>query len=801
MKKFTAFLFLAVFLTGTVIFAADDMVELLNGKFDDWTISNEAKAFSFEDGILKVNGSCSHLFYNGPVNNHSWKDLHIQAVVMTKKKANSGIFIHTAFQKEGWPKQGYECQIDNTHPDPQKTGGIYNKTKINPAPAKDDVWFTYDIYVIGKRVITLVDGKICSDWLEPDGIPADEPGKLSQGTIAIQAHDPESIVYFKSFKIGPLPHTLVPANKMNEQWWKDRHQANIDRINKGNVDFLMVGDSITHGWDLSGAPIQKYYYEDRNYINMGFGGDQTQHVLWRLANAPMDKIQPKAAMLLIGVNSLWGDWNNCSFNDALGIRACIDKLQSLYPNIQILVLNVFVALEKADNPIRTRIAKTNDYLPQLLKEYKNITIKDINHLWLDKNNSIPKDLMNDFVHPTEKGYKYWGAEVEPIITKMLNVPAKADLLDPIALKYNRINVSNKFHGEGAAVGDFNKDGIKDIVSGHFWYEGPDFKKSHQIYEGKDFDPEGYSNCFVMFTGDFNADGWQDIVVCPHPGVTGYWYENPKGKEGFWKAHEITVELGNESQAWCDIDNDGQNELIFNRNGYFGYVSYDTKNPDSPWKFTSVSEKNDKYQRYYHGNGVGDINGDNRIDLIEKDGWFEQPENAKQSPWKFHPFKFAEAASNILVYDVDGDGLNDVVTAWHCHLYGLVWFKQVRKDGKIDFVRNDIIPTDPPAGFQSKISQLHALFAVDMNGDGVKDFITGKRWWAHGSKGDIATNDPAILMWWETKRGQNGSVQMIPHIIDVNSGVGTQVTAEDLNGDKVPDIIVGNKKGTVVFLSK
>lgn len=225
----------------------------------------------------------------------------------------------------------------------------------------------------------------------------------------------------------PLPPTLVPANKMGEAWWKDRHEANCARIAKGNVDFLLIGDSITHGWDGAGKAVQAYYYDDRNYVNMGFGGDQTQHVLWRLENAPMDKIKPKAAMLLIGINSLWGEWENCSENVALGIKACVDKLQQLYPDIQILVLNIFPAHEKADSPVRARAAAANALLPELFKGYKNVTLMDINHLWLDENGNIPKALMGDFVHPGEYGYKLWGAEVEPTISKMLGDKPKAKM--------------------------------------------------------------------------------------------------------------------------------------------------------------------------------------------------------------------------------------------------------------------------------------------------------------------------------------------------------------------------------------
>ena len=378
--------------------------------------------------------------------------------------------------------------------------------------------------------------------------------------------------------------------------------------------------------------------------------------------------------------------------------------------------------------------------------------------------------------------------------------APSDAAEP---KYKKVVVSEQFHAEGATFGDFNKDGKTDIASGHFWYEGPDFKNRHAIYEGKDFDPKAYSNNFGMFAYDIDGDGWTDIIVCPHPGTTAYWYENPKGKDELWKQHEISIELGNESQMFVDVNGDGRPEIIFNRNGFFGFAEFDPAKPYEPWKFTSVSgdEPNKKYARYFHGLGHGDINGDGRIDLLEMDGWWEQPEDWKKTPWKFHPFKFADAASHILVIDVDGDGLNDVITTRHCHEYGFGWFRQVRKDGEITFEYNELIPKDPPADFFPKVSQLHAMTAADMNGDGVPDVVTGKRWWAHGPDKDAAPNDPPVLMWWEVKRkGKDGKPELVPHVIDEASGVGTQVTVGDINGDGIPDILVGNKRGTFVFLS-
>jgi hypothetical protein len=399
-------------------------------------------------------------------------------------------------------------------------------------------------------------------------------------------------------------------------------------------------------------------------------------------------------------------------------------------------------------------------------------------------------------------------------------------------KYKKIVVSDKFHAEGSCIGDFNKDGTPDIAVGHFWYEGPDFTKRHQFFDGpdaKDFDPKGYSNCFGMFTGDFNNDGWDDILVCPHPGTDGFWYENPKGASGMWKKHLVSKELGNESQDFANFfgSERGPKSLLFNRNGFLGFATPNFTNPYEPWDFVAVNDQpNGKFQRYTHGLGYGDITGNGKMDILEKDGWWENVSTITHEQttteqrvdikwkWEFHPFSFADAAAHMFVFDVDGDGLNDVITATHCHNYGFAWYKQVRKDGAITFEKQVVIPrsdklleekdwetlAEIQKPFWANVSQLHAFVAVDMNGDGIPDVVTGKRFWAHGPDGDTDPNGRAILMWWETQRTENGNAVLVPHVIDTDSGVGTQFAVGDLNKDGVPDIVIGNKKGAFVFLS-
>ena len=370
-------------------------------------------------------------------------------------------------------------------------------------------------------------------------------------------------------------------------------------------------------------------------------------------------------------------------------------------------------------------------------------------------------------------------------------------------KYKKIVLSDKFYAEGSYYGDFNKDGQLDIVAGPYWYEGPDFTKKHIIYPVEAFDPAKYSDNFTVFVADLNGDGWDDVFVCPTPGKQGYWYENPKGAKQHWTKHMGPTEIGNESQMWADIFGNGKAGPLYNMNDWFGFGTYDIKNGVPEWTFHKVSNGPDKrFFKYTHGIGYGDINGNGLVDMVEKDGWWEQPKE-KDKPWTFHPYQFADAAAHMLVYDVDGDGLNDVVTAWHCHLYGLVWHKQVRDvDGKISWNRQEILPISPNMESNDlRISQMHALALADFNGDGIPDFVTGKRYWAHGPQGDKEPDAPAVLVWFETKRDGKGGVTFIPHIIDTDSGVGTQVTAVDLNGDGVPDIIVSNKKGTFVFISE
>ena len=388
--------------------------------------------------------------------------------------------------------------------------------------------------------------------------------------------------------------------------------------------------------------------------------------------------------------------------------------------------------------------------------------------------------------------------------------------------FKKIRLTDQFWSEGANFGDFNHDGKMDVVAGPYWYEGPTFQNRHEYYpathtfklkkadgteatipgfEGSLGVNNAYSDNFFAFTYDFNKDGWDDILILGFPGENSSWYENPKGKDGHWTRHVVLDVTDNESPTFADLTGDGKPEIVCSSKGFYGYAEPDWKHPAEPWKFHAISQDN-KYHKFTHGLGIGDVNGDGRMDLLEKDGWWEQPKSLAGDPvWTFHKFTFGTGGAQMFAYDVNGDGRNDVITSIAAHGYGLAWYENVDDgQGGITFREHLFMNKEPKENkYGVAFSQLHALALVDMDGDGLKDIVTGKRFWAHGPAGDPDPNAAAVLYWFQLVRNKDKTVDFIPHLIDSDSGVGTQVVVGDVNGDKLPDVIVGNKKGVFVHL--
>ena len=184
----------------------EGFVALFDGQsLQGWKASENKQSWSVQDGQLVCDGPRSHLFYVGEL--APFKNFHLKAEVMTTPGSNAGIYFHTQYQETGWPQKGYEVQVNITHKDPKKTGGLYGVVDVAEPPAKDNQWYTQEIIVQGKRVVLKVNGQTTVDYTEPEGKPAASAQferRLGEGTFALQAHDPESKVFFRNIRVKKL---------------------------------------------------------------------------------------------------------------------------------------------------------------------------------------------------------------------------------------------------------------------------------------------------------------------------------------------------------------------------------------------------------------------------------------------------------------------------------------------------------------------------------------------------------------------------------------------------------------------
>jgi len=359
------------------------------------------------------------------------------------------------------------------------------------------------------------------------------------------------------------------------------------------------------------------------------------------------------------------------------------------------------------------------------------------------------------------------------------------------VRFEKIVVDKAFRSEGVATGDVNHDGKPDILAGDVWYAAPDWKM-HELHQvGQYNSQKGYSNCFANFAQDVNGDGWVDSIIIGLPDGPCLWYENPKNKSGHWKERMVVSSACNETPIFVDLLGNGRPVLIFavrpkGQMAWFGVP----KDLEGLWDMNLIAAGPDApgTKKYSHGLGAGDINGDGRNDVLTTEGWWEAPKKRTKTNWEFHPAQLGTNCADMLVYDVDGDGDSDVISS-SAHEYGIWWFEQQKGVDSPQFEQHEIF---------KEFSQPHAMRLVDVNGDGLKDFITGKRYFAHNGK-DPGSHEPAVLYWFELRRPQKNKAEFVPHKIDDNSGAGTQFEVTDLNGDNKPDIVSSNKKGIHIFL--
>ena len=371
-------------------------------------------------------------------------------------------------------------------------------------------------------------------------------------------------------------------------------------------------------------------------------------------------------------------------------------------------------------------------------------------------------------------------------------------------------LSADYYAEGADVGDIDGDGRVDLVAGPHWYAAPSFELSGSIVaDPKKLGMDEYGEFFLVFVDDINADSRPDVIAV---GIAGgdngqpntYWYENP-GRDKLaqpWPKHLFFSDLvSNESPAYLNLVGDARPELVFMNGGRLGYARPNA-NPLQPWEFTSISGDVSYAGPYVHGLGVGDIDGDGMLDLVERTGYWRQVPNL---PWERHEFEFwigssADRAGNwggaqMYVIDIDGDRDADVVTTLAAHQYGVAWFEQQANGA---FVGHSILSTQASS---DNTSQLHALVMADINRDGLPDFVTGKRYYAHPSTTpDPGTTDAARLFWFELQRDASGA-KFVQHVIHEDSGVGLDFVVRDLTGDGKVDIFTCSKRGTFLHVQQ
>jgi len=357
------------------------------------------------------------------------------------------------------------------------------------------------------------------------------------------------------------------------------------------------------------------------------------------------------------------------------------------------------------------------------------------------------------------------------------------------IKWKQVWIADETY-ESAGVFDVNNDGILDIVSGAFWYQGPDFRKKHFIGPVR---AEGeYYDDFSTIPMDVNGDGNMDFITGGWWGKTLRWRENPGKKGGIWPEHVI-AETGSieTTRAW-DVDGDGQLEIVPNTPG--APLAVYKLILDQQGRGTGRFEAHQIFSEPQgHGLGFGDLSGNGRGDFILKNGWLEAPPDPWRGDWRRHPdFDFGFPASiPILVVDVDRDGTNDIIVG-NAHGYGLEWWQQKKTGGnKREWIRHPIDPYN---------AQYHDMQWVDIDGDGECELVTGKRHRAHC--GNQAGEWDDLGIYYFKWNGESFSKQIIScGPIGAGQGCGIFFALADLRGSGRLDLVAPGKAGVYVFYNE
>jgi len=360
---------------------------------------------------------------------------------------------------------------------------------------------------------------------------------------------------------------------------------------------------------------------------------------------------------------------------------------------------------------------------------------------------------------------------------------------PVKFVMHRVGT---FRSEACDVGDFNNDGKLDIVAGPYLYLAPDWKsqKIRTLKGEVDEAGKGYYWDFMNIALDVDGDGLLDVVSCSWHEKQSSWFRNTGTAGGQWPEALIEHNGNFECGDLWDIDGDGKRlEILPHVPRTIWYELGKLGERKQGIIKHAVSEQAMKY-----GGGVGDVNGDGRPDILRPDAWFEAPADPRKGTWKQHPLALgsreegkAEHTPQILVYDVNADGLGDIVTS-SAHRHGIFWYQQVRKGAQINWKQHTI---------DDSWTQAHSLTLADLDNDGDRDLFTGKRFMAHNGN-DPDANSPPGVYWYRLSRGANPvwSKQVISYDEGIGSGMNIPVVDLDADGDL--DVVVTGKWGGPVW---
>ncbi len=451
MKKIISVTLTCGFLAASSVFGADEagFKNIFNGKnLSGWDGNKEF--WSVKDGVITgqttaehaVKGNTFLIWTNGTVGDF---ELHCSYRIVPDNNAgfaNSGIqYRSKVIDQSYWVVGGYQADMEAgkkysgilyeergrgilaergqkvvIHADGKKdvVGSVGNSEEIQAAIKEKD-WNEYVVIAKGNHVQHFINGKQTIDLVDEQ-----ESAAAKNGILALQIHKGEPMtVQFKNIRIktmAPVESAVVPIARNDKTLARFEELKKRVKENQGDVDVLFVGDSITQGWEGNGKDVWQQHYGSMKAVNIGIGGDRTQHVLYRLDNGNADGMKPKATVLMIGTNNS-GDDRNSAEEIVEGVTAVVRKLQEKFPETKILLLGIFPRGDKFNNQ-RGKILQVNQAIHRL-EDHQKVFFLDFGHVFINNDGSISKEIMPDYLHLSPKGYEMWAQAIEPKLNELL----------------------------------------------------------------------------------------------------------------------------------------------------------------------------------------------------------------------------------------------------------------------------------------------------------------------------------------------------------------------------------------------